>query len=143
MKRVHVLTARDVNRLHQLSKRHRKVYETQFADVRNLHVAHTVLVDADASGAMFQRTRIRDFERLVVFLNQLHDALREAYLNGRRPILRPMPYSIRRLVDRELKELREGPTHEHIVAEARMCMDLVTRAATALPSISRRNLRWP
>src|SRR3954470_18778608 len=60
MKRVHVLTARDVNRLHQLSKRHRQTYESQFADVRNLHVAHTVLVDVDARWEMFQRTRIRD-----------------------------------------------------------------------------------
>src|SRR5947207_6362049 len=47
MKGVYVPTARDVNRLHELSKRHRKTYETQYADVRNLHVAHNVLVDAN------------------------------------------------------------------------------------------------
>src|SRR5712691_8373034 len=37
MKRVRALTAADVKRLHQLSKRHRRTYETQYADVRNLH----------------------------------------------------------------------------------------------------------
>lgn len=142
VRRVHVLTAADVKRLHQLSSRHRKTYENQFADVRNLHVAHNVLINADARSAMFQKTRIRDFEQLVVFLNQLQDALREAYNNGRRPVLRPMPYSIRRLVARKLKDLREGPTHEHIVAETRMCMDLLTRAVKTLPNASRRNLRW-
>lgn len=75
MKNVYVPTARDVNRLHELSKRHRRTYETQYADVRNLHVAHNVLVDPTARWAMFQKTRIRDFEKLIVFLNQLHDVL--------------------------------------------------------------------
>src|SRR5882672_3442143 len=42
----------------------------------------------------------------------------------------------------EAKDLRDGPTHEHIVAETRMCMSLITRAAKALPKTSRRALRW-
>jgi AbiU2 len=144
MKGVYVPTARDVNRLHELSKRHRKTYETQYADVRNLHVAHNVLVDANARWAMFQKTRIRDFEKLIVFLNQLHKVLWEVYYNGQRPALRPMPCSVRSLAAKKLKELRDGPTHEHIVADAetRMCMSLITRAAKALPKTSRRGLRW-
>jgi hypothetical protein len=142
MKGVHVLTAGDVNRLHELSKRHRRTYEAQYADVRNLHVAHTVLVDATLRSEMLQKTRIRDFGKLIVFLNQLHDVLREMYQNGRRPTLRPMPYSVRSLVDKKLKDLRENPTHEHIVAETRMCMTLITQAVKALPNASRRALRW-
>jgi hypothetical protein len=142
MKGVYVPTARDVNRLHELSKRHRRTYETQYADVRNLHVAHHVLVDATARSAMFQKTRIRDFEKLIVFLNQLHDALLNMYHNGNRPKLRPMPYSVRSLVAKKLTDLRENPNHEHIVAETRMCMSLITQAAKALPSASRRALRW-
>lgn len=66
VKGVHVPTARDLNRLHELSKRHRKTYETQYADVRNLHVAHSAIADANARSVMFQKTRIRDFERLIV-----------------------------------------------------------------------------
>jgi hypothetical protein len=109
-----------LNRLHELSKRHRKTYETQYADVRNLHVAHNVLVDANARWAMFQKTRIRDFEKLIVFLNQ----------------------PVRSLAAKKLKDLRDAPAHEHIVAETRMCMSLITRAAKALPKTSRRALRW-
>src|SRR5580704_15028655 len=124
MEGVYVPTARDVNRLHELSKRHRKTYETQYADVRNLHVAHNVLVDANARWAMFQKTRIRDFEKLIVFLNQLHDVLWNMYHNGNRAKLRPMPYSVRSLVGKKLKDHRENPNHEHIVAETRMCMSL-------------------
>jgi hypothetical protein len=89
---------------------------------------------------MFQKTRIRDFEKLIVFLNQLHKVLWEAYHSGQRPALRPMPY--RSLAAKKLKDLRDGPTHEHIVAETRMCMSLITQAAKALPKTSRRALRW-
>lgn len=142
MRRVHVPTARDVNRLHALSKRHRRTYETQYADVRNLHVAHNVLVDANARRAMFLKTRIEDFEKLILFLNQLHDVLWNMYHNGNRPKLRPMPYSVRSLVAKRLKDLRDSPNHEHIVAETRMCMSLITQAAKALPSASWRALRW-
>ena len=144
MKGVYVPTAqaRDVNRLHELSKRHRRTYETQYADVRNLHVAHNVLVDANERLAMFQKTRIRDFEKLIVFLNQLHDVLWNMYYNGNRPKLRPMPYSVRSLVAKKMKDLRANPNHEHIVAETRMCMSLITQAAKALPRASRRSLRW-
>jgi hypothetical protein len=139
---VYVPTARDVNRLHELSKRHRKTYERQYADVRNLHVAHNVLVDANARWAMFQKTRTRDFEKLTVFLNQLHKVLWEMYLNGQRPALRPMPYSVRSLAAKKLKDLRDDLTNKHIVAETRMCVSLITRAANALPKTSRRALRW-
>jgi hypothetical protein len=142
MKGVRVPAARDVNRLHELSKRHRRTYETQYADVRNLHVAHNVLVKADARFAMFQKTRIRDFEKLIVFLNQLHDVFWNMYYNGNRPKLRPMPYSVRSLVAKKMKDLRDNANHEHIVAETRMCMSLITQAAKALPSASRRALRW-
>lgn len=135
-------TAADVNRLHQLSQRHRRTYETQFADVRNLYVAHNVLVEPEAKSAVFQKTRIRDFEKLVAFLNQLHKAIWEMYYNGQRPTLRPMTHSVRSLVTKNLRDLRETPHHEHIVAETRICMALVTRAAATMSDASRRALRW-
>ncbi len=141
MKRVHVPTASEISHLKKLSKRHRRTYETQYADVRNLHVAHNVLLDGIARSAMFQKTRIRDFEKLIVFLNQLQKALGEMYHNGHKPKLRPMSYSVRSLVAKKMKDLRDLPNHEHIVAETRMCMSLITQAAMAL-SDSRRSLRW-
>jgi hypothetical protein len=131
MKGVHVPTARDVNRLHELSNRHRKTYETQYADVRNLHVAHLAIADPNVRWAMFQKTRIRDFEKLIVFLNQLHDALWNMYYNGRRPILRPMAHSVRSLVGKKLDDLSNNRNQEHIVAETRKCLALFTAAASA------------
>ena len=91
---------------------------------------------------MFQKTRIRDFEKLIVFLNQLHKAFWDVYYNGQRPRLRPMSYSVRSLTAKKLKDLGDSLNHEHIVAETRMCMSLITQAAKALPKASRRALRW-
>ena len=78
--------------------------------------------------------RIRDFEKLIAFLNQLYDAIWEMYYNGRRPKLRRMRYAVRSLVAKNLKELRNSPTQEHIVADTRKCMFLVTEAAKSLPA---------
>jgi hypothetical protein len=97
MKKVHVPTVNEVNRLHELSKRHRRMCETQYADVRNLHVAHNVSVEANDRSVMFQETRIKNFAELLTFINQLRSSLWEMYNNGARPKLRPMPYSIRSL----------------------------------------------
>jgi hypothetical protein len=143
MKKVHVPTVSEVNRLHALSKRHRRTYETQYADVRNLHVAHNVLVEPNDRSAMFQKTRIKDFAKLVMFLNQLGRALWEMYHNGARPKLRPMPYSIRSLVAKPLSDLSDNSTTEHIVAETRMCMTLITQTANAFSENDRTALRWP
>ena len=142
MKGVQVPTAKDLNRLHELSKRHRKTYENQYADVRNLHVAHSAISDANTRSVMFQKTRIRDFEKLIVFLNRLHDAVWNLYYNGRRPTLRPMAYSVRSLVSRKLEDLSQSRTQEHIVAETRKCMSLITQAAKAHPSADSRWRCW-
>ena len=80
---------------------------------------------------MFQKTRIRDFEKLIVFLNQLHDVLWSMYYNGRRPTLRPMAYSVRSLVGKKLEDLSTNRNHEQIVAETRKCLALLTAAASA------------
>lgn len=90
----------------------------------------------------FQKTKIRDFEKLIVFVNQLHKAFLEMFNNGARPKLRPMAHSVRRLAVKKMKDLRDGPTTEHIVAETRMCMKLITQATSALPSGGKKALRW-
>jgi hypothetical protein len=134
MKTVHVPTIDDVNALHALSKPHRHTYKTQWEQIRNEHVAHTGMVDPNAKWEMFQKTRIPDFEKLIVFLNEFHAALSEMYHNGRRPILELTAHSVKSLVAKNLNELGRVRNEEHIVAETRKCMFLITQAAKALPS---------
>ena len=67
MKQIYVPTIKDVHRLHKLMQPHRKTYETQWAQIRNQHVAHTDVVDPDARWGMFQKTHIPDFENSIRF----------------------------------------------------------------------------
>jgi hypothetical protein len=141
MKGVYVPTAWDVNRLHELSSAIARLRDAVRRRPESARCAQLAGRRERAVGDI-QKTRIRDFEKLIVFLNQLHKVLWEMYYNGERPALRPMPYSVRSLAAKKLKDLRDGPTHEHIVVETRMCMSLITQAARALPRGSRLALRW-
>ena len=127
MKRIHVPTIKDVHRLHELMQPHRKTYETQWAQIRNQHVAHTDVVDPAAPWEMFQKTHIPDFENSISFLNQLENAIWNLYHNGRRPELDPVTHSVEALVAKNILELCESRTDEHIVAETRRCMTLLTQ----------------
>ncbi len=85
------------------------------------------MVESTARWEMFQKTRIPDFENLIGFLNQLYDAIWHLYYNGGRPMIDPSTYSVAALVAMNLQELRESKNAEHIVAEARRCMTLLTQ----------------
>ena len=130
MRWIHVPTIEDVNRLHTLMRPHRATYETQLKQIRNQHVAHTDVVDPNARWEMFQKTRIADFENLISFLNQLRDEIWQLYHNGRRPELDPATHTVEALVAKNILELRDNRNDEHIVAETRRCMTLLTQGLT-------------
>jgi hypothetical protein len=140
--RAHVPTTEDIRRLGRLVRRHRRTYETQFKQIRDEHIAHTEIIDPAAQWAMFQKTRIKDLEKLIAFLNQFQVAVRGMYEQGRAAKLRPMRWSVRSLAKRKLKDLSQNVSQEDIVAEAKICMALLTHGANALPRASRRSLRW-
>jgi hypothetical protein len=123
MKSARALRASDVNRLHTVSKRHRRIYENQFAAIRNRHIAHFDFMTAAERNAMSARTHIPDLEKLLVFLNQFRDAIRASYYDGRAPVLRRMRWSVRSLVASDLSELSRTPDHEFAVIETRKAMD--------------------
>lgn len=142
MKTARTLTESDIRRLHTLSKRHRKTYETQFAAIRSRHIAHTEVVDPSARHEMFQKTHIPDLEKLFMFLNQLLAAMRALYYDGHRPVMRRMRWSVRSLVAEDIHQLNQTPNHEFIVSETRKCMFLITEAAKALPRGYKRRGSW-
>ena len=85
---------------------------------------------------------LQDLEKLIAFLNKFQVAVRGMYEQGRAPKLRPMRWSVRSLAKRKLKDLSLNVSQEDIVAEAKICMALLTHGANALPRASRRSLRW-
>jgi len=143
MEHVYVPDLEDIRALQRLSRPHRKTYETQWKQVRDEHVAHSAMVEPNARWEMFQKTRISDLEELLGFLNQLHAALWRMYYDGQRPILElPPTCSVKDLVATKLGDLRQSRTQDHIVAETRKCMFLITEATKSLPPGYKRSGRW-
>jgi AbiU2 len=132
MMRVYVPTIDDVNALHCSMRPHRKTYETQWAQIRNQHVAHTDVIDPTDRWEMFQKTRIPDFENLIGYLNWLQNAIWHLYHNGIRPDLAPTNYSLEALVAKPIRELQESRNDEHIIAETRRCMALLTQGVASV-----------
>jgi len=131
MERASAPAVADFKRLSRLVKKYRKVYETQYQDIRNKTLAHTEVVDDVELAALYAKTNIRDLERLLVFLNRFHSALWEMFYNGRRPRLRPMRFSTRSLARKKLADLRRHAVHEDIVSQTRECLAIFTAAVSA------------
>jgi hypothetical protein len=129
MARTHVLTIADINALHVLSKPHRRTYESQWEQVRNEHIAHLGIIDANARWEMFQHTNIPALERLIVFLNDLLALLWNVYYNGARPVLKTSGHSVQSLVAANMKDLGRSRNEEHIVRETRLCLESLSQTA--------------
>jgi hypothetical protein len=89
-----------------------------------------VRVERDEVKALFGAGKVKELLRMVTFLYALYTALWEQYHNGRKPILRPLRYSVRTIYD---SARINGAPHEAIVAETRKLMEMLE---TATPNMS-------
>jgi len=141
MKSASALTVTDIRRLHAASTKHRRAYEDQFQDIRNLEAAHLVLVDEAEKYKKHQKTSIRDLEKMIVFLCRLVEAIRRSYDDGRRLSLPSMRYSSRSLGRTTLSHLSGLLTQESIVRDTRRCMELLAHASKNPPAGFNRSSR--
>lgn len=133
--RVRPPTDKDFRRLRQLIKKHRATYEAQVRDIRHRHYAHTEVIDQGEVAAMFEKARYTDVERVVGFLNQLHEALWQVFHNGRPLRLRPAPRSSKRIARRRFDDRRTATTPEAMVKDTRRLLRMITEV---VPKPSRR-----
>jgi hypothetical protein len=106
---VYVPKADDFRRLRRYVKKRRKVYENNCRDIRHKYFAHKEISSKKDVQALFKRTNVREMQKILIFLSQLHEALLELYQNGRKPILRPACYSVKG-IRRRLSHGERGPT---------------------------------
>ena len=137
MARAHNPQKSDVRRLHKLVKKYRKIYSSQYEEIRNRHIAHTDIVDEVELAALYAKTNIRDLERLIIFLNKFHNTLWNVFFNGTRARLRPMRYSARSLGRKKMSDLRRGAVHEDMVFQTRECLRILTAGALSTGRIRR------
>jgi hypothetical protein len=122
---------RDFRRLSAFAKKYRRIYTEQFLPIRTKYLAHSDQLTVEQIVEMFSKTRIRDFERLLVFLNTLHDVLWHMYHNGLPPTFRQRRYSVRALVRERLDRLSRRTVQEDTVKQTRRFLEVFVRGSAA------------
>lgn len=112
-------TPTDFRRLRSHVKRRRRIYASNYRDVRNKFFAHKEVVAGQAETAvLFGKGTNRELQQLFAFLGSLHEALWQLFYNGRKPVLRPLRYSVKRMRDLPSEAPRSGAVQERILHEA-------------------------
>lgn len=111
-------TPRDFRRIRAHVQKQRKVYDRSYRVLRNKVFAHKEVSDRAETAALFGNTNIRELERLFVFLLKLYEALWQLYFNGRKPLLRPLRYSVKRMRDLPSSAIGNTAVQERITREA-------------------------
>ncbi len=115
---MYVPTPADFRRLRAHVRKHRKVYEANYRDLRHKLFAHReVSLRADIE-ALFAKTNIRELQKMLAFLGSLYEALWQLFSNGRKPVLRPRRYSVRHMRHSPSPPWRTSAVQERIVHEA-------------------------
>ena len=87
----------DFRRLRAHVSKHRRIYEAKYRDLRHKVFAHKEVADRPEVDALYAKTNIREIQRILAFLGSLHEALWQLFFNGRKPVLRPRRYSLKRI----------------------------------------------
>jgi len=120
LNRAHYPTQDDVERLKGHVKRHREFYDRAVKPVRHKYLAHREKQEQSDVQELYSQGKVKEMWRTVTFLLALHEALLQQHMNGRKPILRPIRYSVKTMY--ENADDRTGP-HEAIVKETRQLME--------------------
>jgi hypothetical protein len=97
-----------------------------------LVIRHRQRVDLTAA---FANANIRRLGRLLVFLDQLQDALWQLFMNGRKPVLRPTRHSGQQILKSPLPKglLRSQDAQEWITRETEKFLKHVSDSYAARP----------
>ena len=118
--RAHYPTSKDVERLRGHVVRHREFYDRAVKPVRHKYLAHREKQKQAEVQELYGRGKVKEMWKTVTFLLSLHEALLQQHMNGRKPVLRPIRYSVKSMY--ETPDDRTGP-HEAIVKETKRLMD--------------------
>lgn len=122
-------TPEDFRRLRAHIRRWRKIYDSNYRDIRRKLFAHKEVSEQAQIDALVEKTNVKELQRMSVFLGSFHDSLWQLFYNGRKPVLRPRRYSIDRMRDKPLPRGWIKTVQERIVHEVQQFL----MAASKLP----------
>lgn len=123
-------TQEDFRRIRTHVEKYKKLYECNYAGLRNKVYAHAVASDPSEIQTLVAKTNVREMKRMFVFLLKLYEALWQSYFNGHKPVLRALPYSPERMRKSSSMKSPGGGVHEDIAREVK---HVLLKAAAAHP----------
>jgi hypothetical protein len=126
MLNVYVPGPADFLRLRAHVKKHRRIYESKYRDLRHKVYAHTVATEQSEIAKLVSGTSVREIEQLLLFLIRTYEALWHLFMNGRKPTLRPVPRSVKPSGRLTLPRRSLGGVHRRMTRDTE---DVLTRIA--------------
>lgn len=117
MKDIYVPTAHDFRRLRGYVKKYRRIYENGYRDIRKKIYAHKELSKLEDVQRLYAKTNVREMQKLFIFLNRFYQALWQLFINGRKPTLKPMKYSVASMRKEEIPKWQSRHIQQEIVDE--------------------------
>ncbi len=127
LENVYVPSKSDFLRLEKCVEKYKTLYREKVKETRKYFAHPRNLVI---------ETNINDIQKIIIFSYKLYNALWELYNNGRKPILRQIPFSLDRLL--KSKTIKGNPVmpQSYIVNDTKKILDILTRAAGDTPVAS-------
>jgi hypothetical protein len=116
--RAYVPAPSDFRRLRAHVKRRRRIYETNYRDLRHKVYAHRVVADDSEIEPIVAKTSIRELERLLLFLLRFYESMWHLFMNGSKPTLRRLRYSVNAQGRLSLPRTSASGVHRRMVREA-------------------------
>lgn len=126
LKTVHEPTIKDFRDFRKKVKEYRKIYESNYQDIRNKLFAHKAVSDPEEVQALFSKANIKELQKVFVFVNAFYRVLWELFNNGRKPVLRKMRYSVESMKRDQKPEWQSQTVQEQMVTEVKIFLKELT-----------------
>lgn len=133
--RAHVPGQKDFRRLRRRANHYAKIYHKNYRLIRHRIHAHKEVTEPEKIRSLYSKTRIRELENTVVYLNKLYQCLYDLYVNGREPRLSSMPYSVQSIRHKRIPTFQSALTQQQTVKDTE---DTLRMVEIGLPQIQKK-----
>jgi len=123
MRDIYVPKINDFQRLEKYIIKYRNIFQT-YKIIRDKIFAHRERLDPNAVQKLYFETNIHQIQKLLIFMIRLYYSLLMLFHDGRKPVLRPMRFSIKSI--RKNAKNYTQLIHEIIINETQSFFDLLS-----------------
>jgi HEPN superfamily AbiU2-like protein len=139
--RAYVPVPADFRRLRAHVKRRRRIYEANYRDLRHKIYAHRVVADDSEVQPIVAKTNVRELERLLLFLLRFYESMWHLFMNGSKPTLGRLRYSVKATGRLSLPRTSASGVHRRMVREAEQVLARAAAQQGTQPTARRRKTR--